>query len=77
MKRYFFSLFIAIVFSNTLVAEEPTLDSMLQERIELNLKYGKDHAVDARKEGMDKVASLEEKLGNQWVNYLKFVKNFS
>ena len=73
MKTYFFSLFIAIVFSNTLVAEEPTLDSMLQERIELNVKYGKDLAVDARKEGMDKVASLEEKLGNQWVNYLKFV----
>ncbi|MEP2774475.1 MAG: hypothetical protein ABJQ29_15385 [Luteolibacter sp.] len=56
--------------------EAGTLDSMLDERIILNEKYRDDFAKDAEQSPLaEDLVPLEKKIGDAWVNYLRYIRN--
>lgn len=55
--------------------QAPTLDSMLDDRIALNEKYGEEFAEDAEESELaEDLVPLEKKIGDAWVNYLKYIR---
>ena len=67
-----------IALFTTATAEEkkaPTLNSMLEERITLNAKYGKKYSKMAEDSPFaEDLVPLEKRVGVAWVNYLKYIR---
>lgn len=63
------------LFLGGVTAEPVTLDSLLDLRIKANEEYRDEFVEDAKETAYSRIlAPLEHKLGQEWVDYLKFVK---
>ena len=73
MKRIGLLLIFFVVLQG-FCEDKITMDSLLDTRIKLNVKYTKMFMEEAQESTVKELKGIEEKVGDQWVAYLKYVR---